>query len=336
LPTLFNVFTKRRRQIEALSLANEMLRGRLQAKESELRQVSTRAAELCAAWQESRDSCSDKETVLERLRATEDELHRVWQHAAALDAALQESQQYLRSAVYHHDHLAVWHKNVAFLQNPLFQRAYAAGMDSGHKMGRARGSTQDIHIEWRTHVICWAAWHAKHLPGSFVECGVNTGIYSLAACHYIDFNATGKDFYLFDTFNGIPCEQMAEQERADRTQRNASHYEECYELVCRNFALFPRARLVRGMIPATLAQVAIDQVCYLSIDMNIVAPEIAALEFFWDKLVPGAPVILDDYGWQVHAAQQRAMDSFAQGQGLSILSLPTGQGLLIKPPELPA
>jgi hypothetical protein len=32
---------------------------------------------------------------------------------------------------------------------------------------------------------------------------VNCGLKSLAVCEYIDFNATGKNFYLFDTFCGV-------------------------------------------------------------------------------------------------------------------------------------
>ncbi len=71
-------------------------------------------------------------------------------------------------------------------------------------------------------------------------------------------------------------------------------------------------------------------VCYLSLDMNVVAPERAAIEFFWDKLVPGAPVILDDYGWLGYRPQKRALDEFAASRGVMILTLPTGQGLLLK------
>ena len=37
--------------------------------------------------------------------------------------------------------------------------------------------------------------------------------------------------------------------------------------------------MIRGTVPDTLATTDIDKVCYLSIDMNIVKPEIAAIEF---------------------------------------------------------
>ena len=65
--------------------------------------------------------------------------------------------------------------------------------------------------------------------------------------------------------------------------------------------------------------------------MNIVQPEIAAMEFFWDKLVSGAAVILDDYGWVNYSLQQEAHDRFAASKDVPILNLPTGQGLIIKP-----
>src|SRR5947209_7869769 len=127
------------------------------------------------------------------------ELEEVWAHAHKLDAALQRLNTIFWSTKYHADGLAVWDKDTTFLSDPAFVAAYRLGMNSGHKIGRESGSTDDIHIEWRVHVVCWAAWHATHLEGSFVECGVNTGIYSLAVCQFIDFNATGKNFFLFDT-----------------------------------------------------------------------------------------------------------------------------------------
>lgn len=168
------------------------------------------------------------------------------------------------------------------------------------------------------------------LPGSLVECGVNTGNLSLAVCDYIDFNSTGKDFFLFDTFEGIPEEQMAEEEREERLAFNQAFYDECYDTARRTFSPFPKAHLVRGKVPDTLNSVEIDEVCYLSIDMNIAEPEIAALEFFWPRLVSGALVPLDDYGWANCGLQREEMTKFAARKKVKILALPTGQGLLVK------
>jgi len=90
-------------------------------------------------------------------------------------------------------------------------------------------------------------------------------------------------------------------------------------------------RIIRGVIPQTLPQVDSERLAYLSIDLNCAAPEIAAAEFFWDRLVPGAVMLLDDYGFRRFAPQKRAFDDFARRKGVPILSLPTGQGMIIKP-----
>ncbi len=273
-----------------------------------------------------------RERELQEVRAAKDrEIQQIREHARTVEDGLRRLDEFFRSANHNADSLMVFNKNVSFLRNEAFMNAYRVGVHSGHKLGHKYGIGEDIHIEWRVHVACWAAARARHLEGSFVECGVNTGILSLAVCHWIDFNATAKDFFLFDTFCGIPEEQMAAQERQQRIRENHEIYEECYDLVCRNFAPFPRAQLVRGMVPGTLRTVNIEKVCYLSIDMNIAEPEIAAMEYFWDKLVPGAAVILDDYGWAGYELQQKEHDRFAASKGVPILLLPTGQGLIIKP-----
>jgi hypothetical protein len=68
--------------------------------------------------------------------------------------------------------------------------------------------------------------------------------------------------------------------------------------------------------------------------MNCAFPELQALEFFWDRLVVGAIVILDDYGFSANQTgyinQKLAIDAFAIRKGVSVLCLPTGQGLIVK------
>jgi O-methyltransferase len=232
---------------------------------------------------------------------------------------------------YDSDLLVTWSQTVAFLSDDRFLTAYRRGMDSGHAICRPRGSHDDIHIEWRVAVCCWAAKHASHLPGDFVECGVNTGMYSLAICEYVNFNSLEKTFWLFDTFKGIPPHQISDEELdAGRLEENA-YYFDCFEITRSNFPGYERAVLVKGVVPDTLTTVAIDSVSYLSIDMNIAYPERAAIEHFWPKLTPGAVVVLDDYGWERFKMQRETLDDFAAAQDVEILALPTGQGLLLKP-----
>ena len=102
--------------------------------------------------------------------------------------------------------------------------------------------------------------------------------------------------------------------------------------VVKKFSRWPNAVVVRGRVPDTLsAMEASKRIAYASIDMNVAAAEMAAADFLWPRLVPGAPMLLDDYGWAAHVNQKKAWDAWAQKNGVMILSLPTGQGLIAKP-----
>ena len=227
---------------------------------------------------------------------------------------------------YDADGLTVRGKQVPFLSNSRFVAAYRRAMESGHPFG------DDLHIEWRVAVACWAGMHATKLPGDFVECGVCTGIYSLAICDYVDFNRTAKKFYLIDTFCGVPEEQVEPDHLQTVRHLNGQYYHsDSYERACANFKQFPRASVIRGKVPDVLPNLDIGVICYLHLDMNIAYPERAAIEYLWPKLAPGAFVLLDDYAWDGHERQASALNEFADKAGVEILSLPTGQGLLAKP-----
>lgn len=233
-----------------------------------------------------------------------------------------------RKAVYDADHLKIYNRNLGFLADSRFKRAYARGMQSGHQIGGTPGA--DLQIEFRVYISTWAASVGIKLEGDFVECGVNTGIHALAICDYVDFARLPKRFFLFDTFSGGPEEQVQPHERP-LAEARASYYPDCFARAQANFASYPNVRLVRGRVPDTLPSAGIERVAFLSIDMEFAAPERAAIEFFWDKLSPGGPVLLAGYGWMGYEAGKASMDEFAKEQGVEILTLPTGQGLMLKP-----
>jgi hypothetical protein len=68
-------------------------------------------------------------------------------------------------------------------------------------------------------------------------------------------------------------------------------------------------------------------------DMNAREPEIAAAEYVWPRMIPGAAMVLDDYGFPRHNVQRDAFDAFAHRHDVPVLLLPTGQGILMKPPS---
>ena len=104
-----------------------------------------------------------------------------------------------------------------------------------------------------------------------------------------------------------------------------------YERVKETFKDF-NTKIIKGAVPETLPLVDTDKIAYLLIDMNCVMPEVEALNYFWDKMVSGGIIILDDYGYMNSQKDQKeAHDAFAKSKGVEILYFPTCQGMIIKP-----
>jgi O-methyltransferase len=203
---------------------------------------------------------------------------------------------------------------------------FSGKFDVAYEKGKSTGSWGTMDLRWRVFVACWAAEHAKAIPGDFVECGVNRGGMARAVMEYVGFSTLDKKFYLLDSYCGIP------EEMKHLSAALPFDYLECFEAVKQTFAQFSNVRVIRGVVPNTLSEVDSDRISYLSIDMNCAEPEIAAAEFFWDKISAGGVMVLDDYCYSEHyKLQKHAFDEFAKHRKIEVLALPTGQGLIFKP-----
>jgi hypothetical protein len=232
-------------------------------------------------------------------------------------------------SVYHQDGLHSIHDH-SFMSDARFQRAYARGVAA---------AGMDYAWHWRVHVGLWAARTAAKIDGDFVECGVNRGFLASAIMTDLDWNATQRVFYLLDTFKGLDERYVTPEERAGATWARAREelergfYTLDVEEVRANFAEWRRVEIIVGSVPETLERVTSSRIAFLHIDMNCSPPEVAALRTLWARLAPGAPVLLDDYAYHGYGTQKMAMDALAAELGVPILSLPTGQGLIMKPPS---
>jgi hypothetical protein len=215
-----------------------------------------------------------------------------------------------------------------FLASQRFQSAYRRGVDASQGF--------DPGFEWRVHIALWAAARAMQVEGDFVECGVNAGFISSAILQYLDWESTGRAFYLIDTFAGPPLTQYSEseiQQGRDQVARQAvtsGAYVTDIERVRSNFSQWPHAKVIQGEVPEALSHLPVTQVAFVHLDMNSAAPECAALEFFWPLLSPRGLLLLDDYAYFQSNPQGDALDNVARRLGIEILSLPTGQGLVLK------
>lgn len=227
---------------------------------------------------------------------------------------------------YIQDGLASIH-NSEFMLDEKFITAYARGIEA---------TGQDYNWHWRVHIALWAADVASKLEGDYVECGVNAGFMSSSIMKYLDWDKLNRTFYLLDTFQGLDPKYVSEAELAEGIlEKNKSLIEDGFyltdsEKVIKNFSEWKNIEIIKGSIPETLPQVTSSRISFLHIDLNCAPPESFAVKFFWEKMVPGAVILLDDYAYWGYRQQKLGMDATMLQFGAQIASLPTGQGLIIK------
>ncbi|HXA40799.1 MAG TPA: TylF/MycF/NovP-related O-methyltransferase [Phenylobacterium sp.] len=215
--------------------------------------------------------------------------------------------------------LATWHKPL-----PFFNDARFIGL--AHKHAALLGQP---NWHWSLNTVVWAVQEAKSIPGDFVELGVFRGHTTLFTAEYVDFQTWPKRWWLCDTFDGIPADQLDPGWTHMNSVMYAGTYS--YEEVRARFEHIPNITVHQGRVPEALAEGCPEQIAFLHLDLNNSTAEIAALDALIDRISPGGIIILDDFGWAASRLQNEIESEWFARRGLHVLTLPTGQGLFRKP-----
>lgn len=208
------------------------------------------------------------------------------------------------------DDMLVWFRNIGFLEQPDFIEAFRPY--HADPVLRAR--------IWRVYMLCWAARSCLRLPGDFMDVGCYDGRTVEVMERYCDFRAAaGKTWWLYDMFENPPDEA-----------RKASHGPRLFDTVRQAFEPLGNFRVIKGAVPGSFAQGIPERVAFAQLDLNVAAPELAALEVIYDRMVPGGIIIFDDFGFRRYRESHDAELAFLQARGDLIWESPTGQGLFIK------
>ena len=228
-----------------------------------------------------------------------------------------------------------------FLYDEKFMNAYKEGKKTGALKNMADSIRSELYsgdIHYRAYIACYFAKYCSKLDGDFVECGVGKGLLSKTVVSYLNFAKINKNFFLFDTFEGIPIHQGKDCEIENMNFLNKIYYNDYsgkegnyYNDICKTFSNYPNVKIIKGIIPESFKDISINKVSYLSIDMNNAFAEIEAIKFFWNKIINYGIILLDDYAYgEEFSEQKRSWDEFVKDKNHEILTLPTGQGLIIK------
>jgi hypothetical protein len=237
--------------------------------------------------------------------------------SAAMRAALRALEPAVQN-VFVGEGLATWHKTLPFFDDPRF-------VDLADKHSQLLPMP---NWHWNLQTVVWAIRQAREIEGDFVELGVFRGHTTLFCAEYLDFAAWPKRWFLYDTFDGIPDEQLDPGwAQANNIYKGTFSFEEVRD----RFAHIENISVIQGRVPEILAETSPDRIAFIHMDLNNATAEIQALETLFDRLSSGGVIVFDDFGWAVSRAQHVAETAWFAERGLHILSLPTGQGLLVKP-----
>lgn len=158
----------------------------------------------------------------------------------------------------------------------------------------------------------------KDLPGDFVEFGCYDAKVAEFLIEYNNLKNCDKNFFLYDIFNNPP------------TEKGEKHSPELYDDVKKRMSKYDFVEVIPGLLPATFEKNMPDKLSFVHMDLNSAETEISLLELFFDKIVPGGIILLDDYGTMNYEEQYFQEKNFFNNLGYSVLELPTGGGMVIK------
>jgi len=241
-------------------------------------------------------------------------------HFAAQSSVVDGFWRTFEANAWYEDGLATL-KNQGFRNTQNFIDAYDAAVRE------ATSLNLDPHIRWRAHIFESFLRSAK--PGTRLELGTAHGFMFKFALtkHKLDGCLDlGSEIILVDKFSQNSVDPVSGELLDQMNVRYANDI----QAVKSTFQAFPNVRVEQGDVPEVLSSLDLKTISFLHLDLNAANPEAEALEQLWPKLIPGAFVLLDDYGFLEFLPSQIAHDRLASRFGKSICLLPTGQGLLIK------
>jgi hypothetical protein len=168
----------------------------------------------------------------------------------------------------------------------------------------------------------------SELPGDIVECGVFNGHGVLFWARLIQiFNPLSTRKVIgFDTFEGVPQSVKGQQDRSSsEVFKNYSDVPELIKNKAKQLKIDQRIEIVVGdalkSIPEYVKSNPGFRIGLLNLDFDVYEPTKGAIENFYDRIVGGGVVLLDEYA--VHNwGESNAVDEFIKGKGVELKTIP--------------
>jgi hypothetical protein len=185
----------------------------------------------------------------------------------------------------------------------------------------AGGNVGDIS---RFYFFCLAfdQLQKEGLQGDFAELGVYRG--HTASLIAKMARRLGRTAFLLDTFEGFKPSDLQGIDANQKIQFADTSLEAVKDLVGNDNVQF-----VKGHFPGTIGDLPETLYCLVHIDCDLYAPILSALEYFYERLVPGGFLIIHDYSSLAWDGAERANDENFADKPEQIIPLTDGAGSVI-------
>ncbi len=164
------------------------------------------------------------------------------------------------------------------------------------------------------------------VPGDTAECGVFKGAGSYLIAHMNQMHRLGRTHLIFDSFEGL-----SEPEDIDGAHWSTGDLSfSKTELEANLIAFESDLEIYSGWIPDTFANLGERTYAFVHIDVDLYAPTLASIEYFYPRLNAGGVLLCDDYGLTTCPGATQAMDEFFADKPEKCLAPSGGSGFIIK------
>ena len=234
-------------------------------------------------------------------------------------------------------HRDILYRSLSISGRPLNRLVDQSLADSKVKMDRLKA----LHRPLASFFLIQYFHYASELEGAQAECGVFGGTSALLLCRSAQIQIPdyrGAGLHLIDSFEGLsaPSVQDVFPVRRNSDVAVAGHSWAKGEFFApidraRNALKdFPDVTFHAGWIPEILAELPDTRWSFVHLDVDLYAPTLASLAYFYPRLSAGGVIICDDYGAPLFPGAHRAWDDYCEEHDLPYVVLDTGQSVIVK------
>lgn len=167
--------------------------------------------------------------------------------------------------------------------------------------------------------------YRRGLRGAVAEAGVFQGDFA----SLINANFADRKLYLFDTFTGFDDRDLAVEDGYGADPSRGDYFRQTSIGLVMSKMSHPEKVVIRqGYVPETFQGLE-EEFCFVNLDMDLYQPTLAALEWFWPRMVRGGVVLIHDYFDETgtYPNLKKAVIKFTEENGT--VSIPIGDNLSI-------